>query len=205
MKLKFSLQILDNKNLNNEFNQNPSSGSRVVPSKQRDEQTDMTMVTVVFRSFSNAPKTPNKIFFNKNGVRCALCGLHCLNNTAIVTVLMGGLVKKKYTHSSCDNSDLHVSPFWTRQLLSLLCPDTIFPTNSRYDVTTCSQYGRGGNFSMWYKHMNIAAKSICSRPTRKRRHSQPPSQSTKRRTLYTNGSTHSSLGRTQNIPWYPVH
>jgi hypothetical protein len=24
-------------------------------------------------------------------------------------------------------------------------------------------------------------------------------------TLYTNGSTHSSLGRTQNIPWYRVH
>jgi hypothetical protein len=51
MKLEFSRQILE-KSSNIKFYENPSSGSRVVPGGQ----TDMTKLTVAFRSFVNAPK-----------------------------------------------------------------------------------------------------------------------------------------------------
>ena len=51
MKFAFSGQIFAEVS-NNEFHQNPISGSRVVPC----EQMDMTMLTVAFRNFANAPK-----------------------------------------------------------------------------------------------------------------------------------------------------
>jgi len=38
-----------------EFNENPSSGSRVVPCGRRDGQTDLTRLIVSFRNFANAP------------------------------------------------------------------------------------------------------------------------------------------------------
>jgi hypothetical protein len=38
------------------FNENPSSGSRVVTCTRTDERTDMTQLTVTFRNFANAPK-----------------------------------------------------------------------------------------------------------------------------------------------------
>jgi hypothetical protein len=41
---------------NFKFNQNTSSGSRVVPWGQMDGHTDMTKLRVAFRSFVNAPK-----------------------------------------------------------------------------------------------------------------------------------------------------
>ena len=52
MKLEFSRRIFG-KSSNNKFNQNPSSGSRVVPCGQ----TDVTKLIVAFRSFSNAPES----------------------------------------------------------------------------------------------------------------------------------------------------
>jgi hypothetical protein len=51
MKLVFSRQIFE-KYSNIKFHENPSSGSRVVPSGR----TDMKL-TVAFRNFANAPKT----------------------------------------------------------------------------------------------------------------------------------------------------
>jgi hypothetical protein len=46
------------KNLNIKFQQNPSSGSQVVPcgDRQTDGQTDMTKLIVAFCNFANAPK-----------------------------------------------------------------------------------------------------------------------------------------------------
>jgi hypothetical protein len=55
MKLEFSRQIFE-KASNIKFHQNPSTGSRVVPSRQKHPQTDMTILTVAFRNFANAPK-----------------------------------------------------------------------------------------------------------------------------------------------------
>ena len=52
MKLEFSRQIFE-ENLKIKFQQNPSSGSRVVPMRT---ETDVTKVMVAFRSFANAPK-----------------------------------------------------------------------------------------------------------------------------------------------------
>jgi hypothetical protein len=54
MKFEFSRQTFE-KLSNIKFYQNPSSGSRVVPSGQTNEQTDMTKVTVAFRNFTDAP------------------------------------------------------------------------------------------------------------------------------------------------------
>ena len=54
MKLAFSRQILV-KSSNIKFHENPSSGSRVVPSGQTDGRTDMTTVIVAFRNSGNAP------------------------------------------------------------------------------------------------------------------------------------------------------
>ena len=51
MKFEFSRQIFE-KVSNVKFNQNPSSGSRVVPCGE----TDMTKLIVAFRNAANAPK-----------------------------------------------------------------------------------------------------------------------------------------------------
>jgi hypothetical protein len=60
MKLEFSGQILQ-KYSNIKFDENKSSGSRVVPCRRTDGwQTDMTKLMVIFRNFPNAPrKQPN--------------------------------------------------------------------------------------------------------------------------------------------------
>jgi hypothetical protein len=59
MTLEISLQIFK-KNSNIKFNENPSSGSLVVPFRrtdgQTDRQTDMTKQIVAFRNFANAHK-----------------------------------------------------------------------------------------------------------------------------------------------------
>ena len=44
------------KKLNIKFNQNSSSGSRVVPCGQTKRRTDMTKLILAFRNFANAPK-----------------------------------------------------------------------------------------------------------------------------------------------------
>ena len=55
MKLEFSRQIFEiYSNIN--FRENPSSGSRVVPRGQSDEQTDMMTPIVDFRDFENTLK-----------------------------------------------------------------------------------------------------------------------------------------------------
>jgi hypothetical protein len=51
MKLEFSGQIFE-KPSNIKFRENLSSGSRVVPCGQTDEQTDTTKVIVGFRNFA---------------------------------------------------------------------------------------------------------------------------------------------------------
>ena len=56
MKLEFSRQILG-KSSNIKLNQNPSSGSRVVPCGR----TDMTELLVAFRNVANAPKTVDRV------------------------------------------------------------------------------------------------------------------------------------------------
>jgi hypothetical protein len=57
MKIYFFRQIFEKVNI--EFHQNPSSGSRVVPSGR----TDMTKLIAAFRSFANAPKMDKSSFF----------------------------------------------------------------------------------------------------------------------------------------------
>jgi hypothetical protein len=55
MKLEFS-QLIFEEGSNIQFHKNPSSGIRVVPRGQTDEQTDMTKLIVASRNFANAPK-----------------------------------------------------------------------------------------------------------------------------------------------------
>jgi hypothetical protein len=55
MKLQFLRWIFE-KISNVRFNQNPSSGSRVVSCGRTEGQTDMTKLIVAFRNFANAPK-----------------------------------------------------------------------------------------------------------------------------------------------------
>ena len=56
MKLDFSLLIFE-KSSNIKFNENPSSGSRVVPwDGQTDRQTEMTKLIFAFCNFANASK-----------------------------------------------------------------------------------------------------------------------------------------------------
>jgi hypothetical protein len=55
MKLEFSLKIFEECS-NIKLHENPSIWSRVVAREQRDRWADMTMLTVAFRRFSNAPK-----------------------------------------------------------------------------------------------------------------------------------------------------
>jgi hypothetical protein len=80
MKLEFSRQIYSNI----KFYEIPSSGSRVVACGRTDGQTDMTVLTVAFRSFAKALKTsiwytkillhPSAIKVSYNvGSRCVVC------------------------------------------------------------------------------------------------------------------------------------
>jgi hypothetical protein len=55
MKLEFSRQNFI-KFLNTTFHENPSSGSRVVPYRRTDGQTDMTKLIIAFRNFAKAHK-----------------------------------------------------------------------------------------------------------------------------------------------------
>jgi len=54
MKLEYSRQIFE-KYINITFNENSSTGSRVVSCVQTDRQTDMTKLTVAVRNFATAP------------------------------------------------------------------------------------------------------------------------------------------------------
>jgi hypothetical protein len=56
MKLEFSQQIFA-KSSDIKFNQNPFSGSRVVPHGQTDRQTDVMKLTVAFHNFVNHSKS----------------------------------------------------------------------------------------------------------------------------------------------------
>ena len=56
MKLEFPLQIFENY-LNINFNENPSSGSHVVPCGRTDRHTDTRKLTAAFRNFAKAPKS----------------------------------------------------------------------------------------------------------------------------------------------------
>ena len=53
MKFQFSKQIFE-KVSNIKFNQNPSSGSRVVTCWQTEDKTDVTNLTAAFRSFAKS-------------------------------------------------------------------------------------------------------------------------------------------------------
>ena len=55
MKLEFSRQSFE-KSSNIKFNQNLSSGSRVVPCGRKDRQTALTKLIVAFRNSANAPE-----------------------------------------------------------------------------------------------------------------------------------------------------
>ena len=61
MKLEFSRHILE-KYSNIKFQENPSSGSRVVPCGQMDGRTDKTKLIVTFRNVANAPKMQHGIY-----------------------------------------------------------------------------------------------------------------------------------------------
>jgi hypothetical protein len=55
MKLGFSRQF-SKKNLNIKFNKNPSGANPVVVCGRKDEETDITKLTVAFPNFANEPK-----------------------------------------------------------------------------------------------------------------------------------------------------
>ena len=55
MKLEYSRQMYEKHSII-KFHENPSSGSRVVPSGQTEGQTDMTKLIAAFRNFVNSPK-----------------------------------------------------------------------------------------------------------------------------------------------------
>jgi hypothetical protein len=61
MKLEFSRQIFE-KYSNIKFQENPCSGSRVVPCGRADGQTDMPKLLVAFRNLANTPKKPVVMF-----------------------------------------------------------------------------------------------------------------------------------------------
>jgi hypothetical protein len=55
MKLEFFRKIFENFSII-KFNENPSSGGRVVLRGRADGRTDMIKLIVAFRGFANAPK-----------------------------------------------------------------------------------------------------------------------------------------------------
>ena len=63
MKLEFSRQVFE-KYSNIKFNEDPSSGIRVVLCGWRDRRTDMTKLRVAFRKFANAPKNDEDVCGN---------------------------------------------------------------------------------------------------------------------------------------------
>jgi hypothetical protein len=66
MELEISQRIFE-KSSNIKFNENLSSGSRVVSCRQTDGRTDMTKVIVAFRNFANAP-TSVHFFRNQSAI-----------------------------------------------------------------------------------------------------------------------------------------
>jgi len=65
MKVEFSRQICS-KNLNIEFNESISSGSKLFPCGRTDMQTDMTKLVIAFRDLEPAP---GKMEFSDSIVR----------------------------------------------------------------------------------------------------------------------------------------
>jgi hypothetical protein len=63
MKFEFSRHVLNNTHII--FNENPLSGSRILPrgrrNRQTERQTDMTKQTLASRNFENAPKNPYSV------------------------------------------------------------------------------------------------------------------------------------------------
>jgi hypothetical protein len=66
MKIEFSRNIFE-KYINIKFHENPSSWSRVVPCGRTNGQTDITKLTVAFRSFAKAPRN-HSFYFVKSFV-----------------------------------------------------------------------------------------------------------------------------------------
>ena len=89
MKLEFSRQISEKSSDLMKFDENPCSGSRVVPCGRTDGQiggqTDMTILTVAFRSVVNLPK---------NGVRGELLLISIKALMSCVAVKR----RQEYTH-----------------------------------------------------------------------------------------------------------
>ena len=62
MKLEFYQNIIENSS-NIKFNENPTSGNRVVPCGRADRRKDMTKLIVTFRGFANAHKNDLTVRF----------------------------------------------------------------------------------------------------------------------------------------------
>jgi len=73
MKLEYSRQIFE-KHSNIKFHENPYKGSRIAPCGCTDEQTDMTKLTLAFRSFEHAPKNWSKLY-----LQCSMHNSQCCN------------------------------------------------------------------------------------------------------------------------------
>jgi len=84
-KTEFSQQIFD-KHLNIKFQENPFSGSPVVPCGLTDRQTEMTKLIIAFRNFADA---------SKNETRC--CKQVYLSGTCKFT--------NTYTATCCEASE----------------------------------------------------------------------------------------------------
>ena len=69
MKLECSRQIFE-KYSNIKFNENPSSGSRVVPCGQTDKRIDVTKIIIPLRDFANVPKN---VFLTLSIISCSNC------------------------------------------------------------------------------------------------------------------------------------
>ena len=82
MKLEFTRQIFENYS-NIKFNENPSSGSRVVPCGQ----AHMTKLTVAFRNSTNAPKKKNEFCIRHTSNLFSLSKLGTCLNTRYCTAI----------------------------------------------------------------------------------------------------------------------